>query len=245
MAGAPVRGWRCDSTRAARSSGGSPAWSRRSSRNGARQRRGRGFGASARSERDHEGNYRLEHLAARRLHRDGHAGRLRPAGQGQATLEPGAPETRLDLQFETGADPVRPGRAGRGAGRRRHGLRRGDRCRATSGWSQTDTRGLVLDRGAGGRKLPASTCATSRPAWPTTRTVELATSSEIVIEIPTAPRRRAGRRWHGRSSAALGRDAGPGGYRRRRPRRAAHPHGDHRPGGPVPDRAASATATGS
>ena len=140
-----------------------------------------GFGSAS---VDYEGNYRVENLVAGDYTV---TARLSDSGRqatAQATLEPGATETRLDLQFGAGLTLSGTAYQGEapvvGATVYAEGME-ADR----TGWSQTDTSGHFSIEGleSGSYQVHVRNFQTGLAY---TEEVEVATSREIRLELPTA-----------------------------------------------------------
>jgi hypothetical protein len=146
----------------------------------------RGFGQSG---ADFEGNYRVEHLSPGTYAVTATLADSGRRAKGQATLEPGAPDTRLDLQFEAGL--TLSGRAVQGEAPVPGAT---VMCEGVDvdhhGWSQTDMEGRFSIEGleAGSYQVRVRNFQTGLAH---DENVDLATSREIEIRIPTA--RVAGR----------------------------------------------------
>jgi protocatechuate 3,4-dioxygenase beta subunit len=140
-----------------------------------------GFGDS---DVDYEGNYRIEHLTAGSYTL---TARLRDSGKqasGQVTLEPGATEARLDLQF--GGGLTLSGKAIQGEAPIAGATVFAEGVDIDhTGWSQTDHSGQFSIEG-----LEAGTYEVHVRNFQTglaySETLDLATSREITLELPTA-----------------------------------------------------------
>lgn len=145
---------------------------------------GGGFDGFQDSNVDREGNYRLEHLASGSYTVNATLSDSGRRATGQATLDPGAPETRLDLQFERGltlsGQAVQGDEPVAGVTVYAEGI-----DVSHMGWSQTDTRGWFSIEGleAGSYRVHVRNFQTGLAY---NETVEVATNKEIVIELPTA-----------------------------------------------------------
>jgi len=145
---------------------------------------GESFGGFDSHNVDYEGNYRIENLLPGNYDVVAELARSGKQAKGQVTVEPGASQARLDLQFGTGL--TLSGRAVQGdkpiAGATVYvdGLDIDH-----SGWNETDHDGLFSIEG-----LEAGSYEVHLRHWQTglayDKTVELATSREVVLEVPTA-----------------------------------------------------------
>ena len=133
---------------------------------------------------DHQGNYRVEHLLPGTYDIVAELSDSGRSARGQVTLEPGAAETQLDLQFEPGL--TLSGRATQGdspvvgATVFVEGIERDH-----TGWGQTDYQGAFSVDGLepGSYRVNLRDFATGLAY---NETVELTTSREIELAVPTA-----------------------------------------------------------
>lgn len=150
---------------------------------------GAAFRGLRQSDVDFEGRYRVEHLPPGSYSVVATLADSGRRAKGQATLEAGAPEIRLDLQFGQGL--TLSGRTVQGEAPIVGATVFAEGTDSDhSGWSQTDLEGRFSIEGLepGGYRLLVRNFQTGLAH---DETVELATSREIVIEVPSA--RVAGR----------------------------------------------------
>jgi uncharacterized GH25 family protein len=148
------------------------------------QAEGGGFGGFGGAAVDYEGNYRLEHLTPGSYTVVASLEGSGRQAQSKAVLEPGATELRVDLEFGRGltlsGQAVQAGQPIVGATVFAEGI-----DVSHTGWSQTDHQGRFSLDGleSGGYDVHVRNWQTGLAY---NERVELATSREIVLEIPTA-----------------------------------------------------------